>query len=195
MLQQVYISGHELKDFSAFGINLYPLTLGHIQLLAEMECSLPFPPQKIEVADVYKLVAVAAYPDHEQAREDLPKRLNDLVSRIAHFTNDENRAGIVAATDYLTYYMAKPRTMGGAVDYLDTRVPWWWGHAEFMQSEMGRSERDAWKTLVVDAFAYFACWSVRHGDSETYLDARGVEIEKMVKAGKTPDQIIREANG
>ena len=192
MLQRAYINGHERREFRAYGIPLHPLTLGHIQLLAEMDCNVPFPPLVLEIEDIGKVVSVCAYPDWRDARERITSDINDLTRTIVNALEPDNKAAITTIGEYLAYYLAKPRMRVESSEWADSRVPWWWSYAEFMQTEMGRDEIDAWNTTVCDAFAYFTCWANRGGD-DRIMTVREVLIEDQVRAGKTADDIIKGA--
>lgn len=186
MLQQPYISGLERKRHEAFGIDLSPLTLGHVQILAEMESAIAFPGRPVELNDLGKLVFVVHYPQWEQAREDLahPEYLNKVLTRITELSRDQIQAGVESCGAYLAYYKCTPDTDQPFQPWERQRVPWWWAYAEFMQSVMGRSEVDAWGTICSDAFVYWACYLTRNGDDTVNMHG-DAEINIRIRQGMT----------
>lgn len=193
MLQQPYISGFERKQFAAFGVQLHPLTLGHIQLLAMMGSAIPFPSAKIGLDDMGMLVFAASFARWEDAIElsSDASHLAGYQEKILSLTPHDIKAGCVSSADYLEYYMCRPINNSPRLTWDQARVPWWWGFAEFLQTEMGRSEGRAWATICSDAFAYWACYITRNGD-ESVCQQRDAIIEQRIRSGLTIAQQFDE---
>ena len=190
LLQSAYINGHERRTFRAYEITLHPLTLGHIQLLAEMDCRIPWAGGNITREDIAMVVAVCAFPAWEQAREhmaEFPTYATDLAQKVLSEEGDESEHQVMA---FVVYYLAKPANQN-TFDLMEGRVPWWWSYAEFMQTEMHRSEVQAWATICCDAFAYCASFATRNG-SEDFLTHREIYLAGEVQAGKTMKQLFEE---
>lgn len=189
LLQPAYINGHERKTFAAYDYKLHPLTLGHIQLLAEMGSSIPFPGEKIEPTDIGMVVAVGMFSMWEEAREKLSdgQLLAQLTQRFIASPSEDQTEQVLA---YIVYYLAKPRHRGQS-DPLDSRCPWWWTYAEFMQTEMHRDEVAAWATPCCDAFAYYASFATRNG-SDHFLTYREIFFADQIQQGKTIGQLFKE---
>lgn len=189
-LQRAYVSGFERRSFRAYGVVLHPLTLGHVQLLAELGSPIVYG-LDCEKPDLTYIITAGSFPLWEQAREYIEKNSNDLVifsERIAKNYSDEETRKVF---DYLAYYLSKPRNRSSSVDRSETRIPWWWSYAEFLQTEMSRSEVDAWNTICSDAFAYYASYITRSG-SEDFMTVREVFLAEQVESGKTIAQLFDE---
>lgn len=190
-LQQAYVSGFERKVHRAYGLTLQPLTLGHVQLLAELGCPIGWGLTDLKKHDIATIVAVGTFALWEQAREYLvnnPDQVKALATRIALQFNEDEASNVLG---YVVYYMAMPRRNDAKADPEESRVPWWWSYAEFLQSEMGRSESDAWNTICSDAFAYFAAYAIRNG-SKDFMNSREVWLAEQVESGKTMKQLFEE---
>lgn len=189
LLQGAYTAGFERQSFSAFGLPLAPLTLGHVQLLAQMGAKFPFDSSSLEKADLCYVLAVCVFPKWQQASEVLSAN-EGHVEQIAQHVIGEKSGDLKDVASYLSYYLQRPKSRGGRDPY-DCRVPWWWAYAEFLQSEMGRSEECAWDTICCDAFCYYACYASRSGD-EQFLTLREAYLDDMVASGKTIKQMFEE---
>jgi hypothetical protein len=92
--------------------------------------------------------------------------------------------------EWLAYYLQKPRS-AGRFDPMESRCPWWWTYAEFLQSELGKGEDQAWGTVCADAFCYYAAFASRN-QSKQFSTMREVMLEDAVKEGKTMKQLFDE---
>lgn len=189
-LQRAYVSGFERRSFRAYGVVLHPLTLGHVQLLAELGSPLAYGAEA-QKPDLAVIISACAFPLWEQAREYITTHESDLVDfakRVSKEYSDEETKKVL---DYLAYYLTRPRSKSGGTDRAETRIPWWWSYAEFLQTEMSRSEVDAWNTICSDAFAYYASYITRSG-SEDFMTVREVFLAEQVESGKTIAQLFDE---
>jgi hypothetical protein len=189
-LQQAYQSGFERKDFCAYGYKLHPITLGHMQMLAEMECRIATgEANKIDLTDIAKIVTVCVFPRWEQAREHL-KENPGQAAKIAIEVAQSDKSESSTVVDFVIYYLAKPKNNLN-LDPAEQRIPWWWNYAEFLQTEMGRSEVEAWGTICSDGFAYFASFATRAG-SKTYMTQRELWFDEQFSSGKTIESLYAE---
>ena len=190
-LQQAYQVGFERRSFTAYGIRLHPLTLGHVQLMAMMGSGIPWQsPSGIRLDDLCIAVAVGAFPAWEDAQHHLittPDAAAQIGEAMANATDDKQSEIVL---EWLAYYLSKPRSIS-AYDIMESRCPWWWTYAEFLQSEVGKSEEQAWGTICADAFAYYAAFAGRSG-SKQFSTLREVVLEDAVKEGKTMAQLFEE---
>lgn len=168
MLQPAYINGFERRSFAALGRTLYPLTLGHAHLLMCAESPLIIPGKSLSKQDVATAVAICMFEMWEQAAEIIQSGTasNLIASGIADDADFE--AAAQTLIDYAEYYLAAPKSGREAKDQGDVAIPWTWAYAEFLQSVVGRDEVHAWATICSDAFALFAAYSVRSGNTEYY---------------------------
>lgn len=190
-LQQAYLVGFERRAFTAYGIRLHPLTLGHVQLMAMMGSEIPWQcPNGIQMNDVCSAIAVGMFPAWEDAYHhlsvtpDAPAQIGLKMSQ----TKELNQMDAVLS--WIAYYLEKPRSMGD-YDVMESRCPWWWTYAEFLQTELGKTEEQAWGTLCSDAFCYYASFAGRSG-SKQFLTLRETILEDAVKEGKTMKQLFDE---
>jgi len=189
-LQQAYLSGFERKAFTSYGYTLHPLTLGHVQCMAELGCVIPWGGQKVTLSDVAMTVAVCAIPQWEQARDAMTTDDSYALKITTAIMDAPIEAQTSSCLEYLIYDLAKP--LGKQQhDPMESRCPWWWSYAEFLQTEMHRTEKQAWGTICSDAFAYYASFSTRNG-SEQFDTMREVVITEQIKAGKTVDEMLAE---
>jgi hypothetical protein len=188
MLQSAYIAGFERKLFAPYGIPLQPLTLGHVQALAEVGLDLVWSGSDITKQDVATVLAVCCFADWQQAREELnnPAHLQSMVQRVVEGKDEEAQKLV----DYICYYLDRPKSKT-KFDPMDARIPWWWSYAEFMQTEMGRDEEEAWGTICADAFCYYASFATRNG-SEQFMTHRENYLDNMVRSGKTMKDLFDE---
>lgn len=190
-LQQAYCVGFERKSFTAYGIKLHPLTLGHVQLMAMMGSEIPWQcPSGVKMVDVCSAVAVGMFPAWEDAKHhfEVDDEIHQILADKMARNNNEDQAKI--ALDWLAYYLDKPRALG-SYDIMDSRCPWWWTYAEFLQTEIGKTEEQAWGTICADAFSYYAAFASRTGSNQ-FLTIREVVLEDAVKNGKTMAQLFDE---
>jgi len=191
ILQAAFVNGFERRQFRAFDTDLHPLTLGHVQILAEMGCSILEVEPSFGDHDAAMVAIVCMFPRWEEAREALVHqgflgdRLNKMVTRYDVHDQAKEVAGFIA------YYMTKPAN-NLASDPMDQRVPWWWSYAEFLQTDMHRTEKAAWGTIVSDAFAYYASFATRNG-SKAFKTLRDRAWEEIVSSGKTVKELFEEA--
>lgn len=96
--------------------------------------------------------------------------------------------GIPEIKAYYDYYVAGPMrdNKESAI-----RVPWWWAYATWLQTDLHRTEDDAWATICSDAFSYHACAATNEG-SQVVWDADRVKRAAQVKSGKTYRQMFKE---
>jgi hypothetical protein len=188
MLQSAYIAGFERKLFAPYGIPLQPLTLGHVQALAEVGLNLVWSGSEISKEDIASIIAVCCFSDWQQSRDELQNadHLQSVVERVYAGTNEDAQCLV----DYVCYYLDRPKSKT-SFDPMDARIPWWWSYAEFLQSEMGRDEEDAWDTICADAFCYYASFATRNG-SEQFMTHRESHLDELVKSGKTIKQLFDE---
>ena len=139
-LQPAYQVGFERQAFTAYGFRLHPLTLGHVQLMAMMGSEIPWQcGDSIAVDDLCGAVAVGLFPAWEDAQHHLvttPDAATQIGSAMASY-HAQDEAGRVL--EWLAYYLQKPRSIEG-YDPMESRSPWWWTYAEFLQSELGWQE-------------------------------------------------------
>lgn len=190
LLQDSYKNGFQRERFEAYGIRLYPLTLGHVQFLAETECNAVLSGNQLDYSDIVLICSICGFELWDQAREVIEN--DDLhVDQVArHIAKNKSEDESKKVVDYFVYYLAKPETKS-MPDMAGARVPWWWSYAEFLQTEMGRSEADAWNTICCDAFCYYASFASRNG-SEEYLTARECFFANQFKQGKTVKDLFEE---
>jgi hypothetical protein len=190
-LQPAYQVGFERQTFTAYGFRLHPLTLGHVQLMAMHGSEIPWQcPNGIAFDDLCGAIAVGIFPAWEDAHHHLtntPNAANEIGKAMASI-NDENQNTEVVK--WLAHYLQKPRAIGG-FDLMESRCPWWWTYAEFLQTELGKSEEQAWGTICADAFCYYASFAGRNG-SKQFSTLREVLLEDAVKEGKTMKQLFDE---
>jgi hypothetical protein len=192
MVQQAYLSGFERKEFAPMGVKLAPLTLGHVSVLAITENGLIDNGGKgATVESVASFLYICSFPRWEQALEEIR---NDNAAQ-AMFDWAEKYPKAEAYTDaaevlkeYIEYYCACPQNK---FPTSEVRNPWWWSYAEFLQSELGKSEKEAWGTIVADAFSYFACWAVRKGSKDILAEHERAVIDQ-IRSGKTIKQLFEE---
>lgn len=189
LLQGAYQAGFMRQQFRAYGIPLAPLTLGHVQVLAMMGSKWVWHGQQIERADLCMVLTVCCFPSWEQAVEEMSesdKHTDKMIRHVVDHPNDDTEVVV----DYLSYYLQRPQCSLG-VDPMECRIPWWWAYAEFMQSEMGRNEVDAWNTICSDAYAYFAAHATRNGSTQ-YMTMRECQLSDFVAQGKTMADLFDE---
>jgi len=190
-LQPAYQVGFERQAFTAYGFRLHPLTLGHVQLMAMHGNEIPWQcPDGITFDDLCGSVAVGIFPAWEDAQHHLlttPDAVEQIGTAMANAA-DKKQPDIVV--EWLAYYLQKPRAPNG-IDMMESRCPWWWTYSEFLQTEMGKSEDQAWGTICADAFCYYAAFASRSG-SKQFSTLREVLLEDAVKDGKTMKQLFDE---
>jgi len=191
LLQPAYRVGFERREFTAYGFRLHPLTLGHVQLMAMQDSEIPWQcGSEIAIADICGAIAVGIFPAWEDASHALttdPKIAMDIGRAMADAPGVEQAAKVV---EWLAYYIDKPKS-NAAFDVMESRCPWWWTYAEFLQTEMGKSEDQAWGTICADAFCYYAAFAGRQG-SKHFLTIREYVIQSQVEQGKTIKQMFDE---
>ena len=188
LLQDAYKVGFERKVFEPFGIPLQPLTLGHVQLLAELGVEIVWSNARIKAKDLACILAVCCFSHWQQAREELFNAKH--IASMSDVVMKGNPHDSQAVVDYLVYYLDRPASRGLS-DPMEARIPWWWSYAEFLQTELGRDEEDAWDTICSDAFCYYSSYATRNG-SEQFLTGREYYLESMVKKGYTMKQLFEE---
>lgn len=189
LLQGAYQAGFLRQQFMAYGIPLAPLTLGHVQVLAQMGSKWMWDAEEIERGDLCMVLAVCCFPSWQQAVEELAKsddHADAMVDHVLKHKDDDTNTVV----EYLSYYLQRPKCTLG-VDPMEARVPWWWAYAEFLQSEMGRSEVDAWDTICSDAYAYFAAHATRNGSTQ-YMTIRECQLSEFVAEGKSMADLFDE---
>ena len=196
MLQQSYVSGFERATFSAFGVNLQPLTLGHVSVLALIESPmLSVSPGRgessVTAGDLASVVFVCAHPRWEDALQAI--RSGNMAEGAQKYIEEAgDKIDLQVASDtiraYYEYYMSTPEHKSRPTL---ARVPWWWAYATWLQANLGWPERKAWGTICSDAFAYHAAHITNCG-SEDIMDMEQVRRAEMVKQGKTYKQMFKE---
>lgn len=188
LLQSAYKVGFERELFRPYGIPMQPITLGHVQVLAELEVPFVWANNEIKKQDVAAVVMVCCFPDWQQAREELKNdaHIESVVEAMSRGDDDD----FDQVVRFLCYYIDRPKSKGIS-DPMETRCPWWWSYAEFLQTEMGRSEIEAWNTICADAFCYYACYATRSG-SDQFMTTRENYLDEMVKSGKTIKEMFDE---
>jgi hypothetical protein len=190
-LQQAYFAGFDRREFTAYNFRLYPLTLGHVQLMAMMGSEIPWQcPNGIRANDLCSAVAVGMFSAWEDAHQHLttsPDAAEQIGAHMAQHADDKQTESVL---EWLVYYLSKPRSIG-SYDVMESRCPWWWTYAEFLQSELGKSEESAWATICADAFSYYAAFAGRNGNKQ-FSTLRECLLEDAVKEGKTMKQLFEE---
>jgi len=158
--------------------------------LAELGCAIPWAGQKATLADIAMVIAVCAIPQWEQSRELIESNGAYVSNIVGAIMDAQDKDQTSACLEYLVYYLAKPLGKQQQ-DPMDSRCPWWWSYAEFLQTEMHRTEKQAWGTICSDAFAYYASFATRNGSTQ-FDTIREAIITEQIKAGKTVDEMLAE---
>lgn len=195
MLQQCYVSGFERATFNALGFTLAPLTLGHVAVLALTDNPLlkfgKADTSTVGIHDLVSFVFICSTPRWEDAL-DAMKNGNMELSAQKYIEDHADKIdldkGIPEIKAYYDYYLAAPmRDSRESV----VRVPWWWAYATWLQTDLNRTEEEAWATICSDAYSYYAC-AITNAGSQVVWDVGRVARVQQVKSGKTYRQMFKE---
>lgn len=170
MLHQCYIAGWERKRFSAFGRELYPLTLGHARFLYLAESPLVVPGTPPPQADDLMLFAAVCSLPTIQERQELSVVRDAARGMIGRVEDAAKEIG-----GYMAYY-AKPIPRFSESSG-ESRVPWPWAYASILRRFYGYTPDAAWSELCAEAFWLGTAVAVQQGNTDfATLD----EINSMI---------------
>ena len=173
MLHQAYIADWERQEFSAFGKQLVPMTLGHARVLYVADSPLVTGASAPSVEEILFAVVVCSLPKPPDRKSLHLISVEDPLKFGAFPLEDE----LKKFRDYYRYYMKPiPRFL----EKQEARAPWPWVLVARLMSECHYAEEQAWSEVVSKAFWLCACLSIAAGD-KTYPSIEEQEIVEFME--------------
>jgi len=170
MIQQCYINGLEKQSFECLGLQLQPLTLGHVWLLMTLESPLLENDEDMNFADLSVAAFVCGHETYIEAKSELENATEESFAAWGE-TCDIKNIGDERKLfkTYLDYYTEAPMRNDENSGY--SKCPWPWLYSWILLRDgVVKTQTEAWNTICSDAFAWNACRCAYSNDENLMND-------------------------
>ena len=161
MLHPCYHAGWDDEQYSAFGLTLQPLTLGHARCLYILNSPFVVPGDGTISKD--DLLLAASICSVQRAPINACG-MDDVIDAAGSIAIDVN---IIIEADKFSAYFKKYCSVIPRFDSTppQQRVPWPWAYNGILRRYYGYTKQDAWEELCAEAFWLGVCVAVQNGDT------------------------------